>query len=55
MSDNTNRDKSDYYLVIGPIEKMLDGYPATDRKEWLEEAGWQNVQIVWSDESESKE
>lgn len=37
-----------FYLVIGPIETDLDGFTAEDRKEWLEDAGWQNVTIKWS-------
>lgn len=36
-----------FCLVIGPIEANLDGFTAQDRKEWLEDAGWQNVRIEW--------
>ena len=40
-------DRSNYELVIGPIEADLDGFTAEDRKEWLEDAGWRNVEIRW--------
>lgn len=46
MSDDKMQDKSDYYLVIGPIEKNCGGYTAEDRKEWLEES-WCGVSIEW--------
>lgn len=40
--------RKSFCLVIGPIEADLDGFTAEDRKEWLEDAGWQNVTIKWS-------
>lgn len=46
LGERPMSDKSDYYLVIGPIEKGLDGYTAEDRKEWLEES-WCDVSIEW--------
>jgi hypothetical protein len=35
-----------YYLEIGPFEDGQDGFTDEDRKEMLEDAGWQNVSIV---------
>jgi hypothetical protein len=37
-----------HWLVIGPIEDGIDGFTAEDRKEWLEDAGWQKVAITRS-------
>lgn len=42
---DSSEDKSTYELVVGPIEPNLDGFTAEDRKEWLEDAGWQKVRI----------